>query len=212
MGKELGGRIRDIRKDCRLTLAQVAEGTELSKGFLSQVERGLAEPSISSLKKIARFLGTNVVALVGEQTGNGRKQSQAHSLSSQSQPIDGPRDPMSGFVQDVQVVTADRRKRLAFPGSPVSYDLLSPDLNRRMEVLFLKAENGATSGEEPIVDPPGEKFGLVLKGSIEVLVGENTYSLKEGDSIYFPCHLPHSWKVTGNPHVELVWVMTPPSF
>ncbi len=92
------------------------------------------------------------------------------------------------------------------------YELLTPDLNRRLEVMYMRISEGENSGEEPIVDPAGEKFGLVLHGSLEIHVGEEVHLLQSGDSIYYPAHVPHSWKgIEGEP-IEVIWVLTPPCF
>ena len=61
--ENLGSRIRDERQKRKLTLEVLSQKTELSKSFLSQIERGLAQPSISSLKRIAREFGMSVVDL-----------------------------------------------------------------------------------------------------------------------------------------------------
>jgi transcriptional regulator with XRE-family HTH domain len=61
--ENLGERIRDERRRRRLTLEKLSQKTGLSKSFLSQVERGLAQPSVSSLKKIAFQFGISVVNL-----------------------------------------------------------------------------------------------------------------------------------------------------
>jgi quercetin dioxygenase-like cupin family protein len=116
------------------------------------------------------------------------------------------------YVDQVQVVRANRRKRLTLPGSYVSYDLLTPDLNRQVEVMFMRINPGEHSGEEPMVDLPGEKFGYVLQGQLEAKVGETVYPLAAGDSIYFPAHFPHSWKGLGEDSIEVLWVLTPPRF
>ena len=57
------------------------------------------------------------------------------------------------------------------PGSNVVYELLTPDLNRQIEVMYLRFSREENSGDEPMTDPPGEKFGFVLKGSLEMNVG-----------------------------------------
>jgi quercetin dioxygenase-like cupin family protein len=116
------------------------------------------------------------------------------------------------YVEEVQVVRASRRKRLTLPGSYVSYDLLTPDLNRQVEVMFMRINPGEHSGEEPMVDLPGEKFGYVLKGALESKVGDRIYQLAAGDSIYFPAHFPHSWRGLGEDSIEVLWVLTPPRF
>ena len=116
------------------------------------------------------------------------------------------------YIEEVQVVRANRRKRLTLPGSYVSYDLLTPDLNRQVEVMFMRINPGEHSGEEPMIDLPGEKFGYVLKGLLEAKVGEKSYQLAAGDSIYFPAHFPHAWRGLGEDSIEVLWVLTPPRF
>lgn len=60
----VGGRIRDMRRARSFTLVQLAEAAGLSHPFLSQLERGLASPSMASLERIARALGTSQVELL----------------------------------------------------------------------------------------------------------------------------------------------------
>ena len=52
----LGDKIREARKKQQFTLNQLAEASNLTASYISQVERNLAEPSISSLRKIAAVL------------------------------------------------------------------------------------------------------------------------------------------------------------
>lgn len=58
--EELGHRLRQRRRQLNLTLSQVAHGAGLSVGFISQIERGLAAPSLSSLVAVSRVLGVDV--------------------------------------------------------------------------------------------------------------------------------------------------------
>jgi transcriptional regulator with XRE-family HTH domain len=200
--ENLGSRIRDERRKRKLTLEVLSQQTELSKSFLSQIERGLAQPSISSLKRIAREFGISVVDLFPSEI----------DLESQVGAVPPIKKNGQTYVEEVQVVRASRRKRLTLPGSYVSYDLLTPDLNRQVEVMFMRINPGEHSGEEPMVDLPGEKFGYVLKGTLESKVGDRLYQLNAGDSIYFPAHFPHSWRGLGEDSIEVLWVLTPPRF
>jgi len=200
--ENLGSRIRDERRKRKLTLEILSQKTELSKSFLSQIERGLAQPSISSLKRIAREFGMSVVDLFPTESG----------MENQIGNLPPVKKNGQTFVEEVLVVRANRRKRLTLPGSFVSYDLLTPDLNRQVEVMFMKISPGEHSGEEPMIDLPGEKFGYVLKGTLECKVGETIYHLAAGDSIYFPAHFPHSWRGLGEGAIEVIWVLTPPRF
>jgi transcriptional regulator with XRE-family HTH domain len=200
--ENLGDRIREERRREKLTLEKLSQKTGLSKSFLSQVERGLAQPSVSSLKKIARELGISVVALFAGETDQQNRSSFLPTFSK-----NGPK-----YAEDFQVVRANRRKSLTLPGSKVSYDLLSPDLNRQLEVMYMRIDPGEHSGDEPMIDLPGEKFGLVLRGLLEVRVGEEVQQIRAGDSLYFPAHFPHSWRGMGKEPIEVIWVLTPPRF
>ena len=60
---EVGERLRAIRRLRRATLKTVAERADLSESFLSQVERGRANASVASLRRIAAALGVNVADL-----------------------------------------------------------------------------------------------------------------------------------------------------
>jgi transcriptional regulator with XRE-family HTH domain len=59
----LGARVRSLRRERGLTLKELGREAELSHPFLSQLERGLARPSVSSIERIARALGVPVGAL-----------------------------------------------------------------------------------------------------------------------------------------------------
>jgi len=203
--ENLGQKIREERRKRNLTLEQLSQGTKLSKSFLSQIERGLAQPSVSSLKKIAQQFGVSVVNLFMNEINN--PNSFGHLP-----PIEKNRGNGAAYAEDVKVVRANLRKSLTLPGSRVSYDLLTPDLNRLLEVMYMRIGPTESSGEEPMIDPPGEKFGLVLKGTLEVRVKDEIYQLQSWDSIYYPAHFPHSWRGVGKEPIEVIWVLTPPNF
>ena len=52
---------------------------------------------------------------------------------------------------------------------------------------------------------PGEEFLLVLKGAIEVQVGERQFRLDAGDSLYFDSELPHRMRTVGRTQAEALW-------
>lgn len=62
-GSDLGGRVRSLRHQRGLTLKALGRLAGLSHPFLSQVERGLARPSVSSVERIAGALGVPVAQL-----------------------------------------------------------------------------------------------------------------------------------------------------
>ena len=67
---DIGGKIRNLRLRLGLTQEELAARTELSKGFISQMERNLASPSIATLMDILEALGTNVCEFFSDRTAD----------------------------------------------------------------------------------------------------------------------------------------------
>ena len=202
---ELGKQIRKERQQRQWTLEQFSEKTGLSKSFLSQIERGNTEPSITSLKKIAAQFGYSVVNLF--PNGQGAEEKWGYNNRSAEYRTDN-----SYYIKDVAVVRAEKRKRIALPGSKVFYDLLTPDMKRKLEVMHMRVRRGENSGEEPMLDSPGEKLCIVMKGVLELRVGDEVFRLEQGDSLYYPAHVPHAWQAVDGDSIEAIWILTPPSF
>ncbi|WP_314793018.1 helix-turn-helix domain-containing protein [Eggerthia catenaformis] len=62
----IGHKIRDLRKKNGLTLEELASRSEVTKGFLSQLERDLTSPNLSALEDILEALGTSLKAFFNE--------------------------------------------------------------------------------------------------------------------------------------------------
>ena len=67
---DLGVKLRRCRKNAKLTMQFVADNAGLSVGFISQVERGLAAPSLSSLRSIAGVLGIPISQFLEQPSSN----------------------------------------------------------------------------------------------------------------------------------------------
>jgi transcriptional regulator with XRE-family HTH domain len=76
----LGSTLRRVRRGRGLTLVALADLAGLSHPFLSQLERGLARPSMASLDRIAAALGTSAVELLAGESGR-REQVVSHVLA-----------------------------------------------------------------------------------------------------------------------------------
>jgi transcriptional regulator with XRE-family HTH domain len=180
----LGNAIRTHRKLKNMTLLALAKKAEFSISYLSQIERNLLTPSIDTLRRLAEVLGIPAGQLMLRDAGQ----------------------PNSS----VAVVRRSERKQLAFPGSNIHYELLTPDMRRRASLLWVEAPPGSESG--PLFSHEGEDGVVVLKGTIEVEVGSVWHQLETGDSIYFNAKIPHRWRNSGGVSAEAVWLSTPPSF
>jgi transcriptional regulator with XRE-family HTH domain len=200
---ELGAKLKEIRRGQGVTLQQIADQTGLSKSFVSQIETGAANPSIGSLKKITDVLGVPLGALF--TNGEHRPGEPPAALSNSNGALQAV-DP-SGAVR---VVRRNRRKVLIEPGKKGKMYLLTPDLQRKLEVILGEEEPG--NADEEWYSHIGEECGFVLEGRYEVCVGDQVFVLEAGDSITFPSHIPHKTRVLGDQPVRTIWVITPPSF
>lgn len=175
----LGTKIRDKRTEMGMNIKELAEKTGLTSGFISQIERGLAEPSITSLRNIANELGVAVFYFL----------------------IDD--------VDKNPVVRKEERQILKFAKSDLTYELLSPDLNRQMEMVMVKLQTGQSTSEE-LFSHSGEEVIYVLQGIMWIKIGEEEYTLAEGDTIHFSCNTPHKLTNTGQTEFIGISVSTPP--
>ncbi|HEV7252780.1 MAG TPA: XRE family transcriptional regulator [Mesorhizobium sp.] len=181
----LGSEVRDLRKARSLTLAQLSTVTDLSVGYLSEVERGRATPSVAALHRIARGLGVSIGWFFRND------------------------DPERLEERDV-VVRAGRRRKLSFE-SGITDELLSPNLRGSIELLLSRFPPGSTSGAEPY-SHRGEEAGVVIRGAIELWVGERRFLLHEGDSFAFASATPHRYRNPGQEEAVVIWSITPPTY
>jgi transcriptional regulator with XRE-family HTH domain len=185
VGHSLGPVIRRARQKHKLTLQQVADRSELSVSYISQIERNLLTPSVGTLKRIASALDIPAGELMfAPQPGATRRM--------------------------VAVMRKGQHKRLAFPESSITYSLLTPDLRRRSSALWLVAEPGAESGSA--MTHEGEDIVIVLKGRLSVDVAGAWHDLDAGDSITFNSELSHRWCNRSGRVAEAIWISSPPSF
>ncbi|MGQ0601749.1 MAG: cupin domain-containing protein [Anaerolineales bacterium] len=180
--RTLGAGIRKARKRRGLTMQQVAKLSGLSISFISQVERGLISPSVNSLQKISRALGIQIGGFFEDQGKTGR------------------------------VIRAHERPRLIYPNRNEEEYLLTPMRSKKLQVLYYRLKPGATSGDTPYSHESDEECGIVLHGSLEVIVNGERYVLNAGDAITFESHLPHSWHNKSKEECEALWVITPPGY
>ena len=191
--RSLGERIRKRRKEQRMILAELAEVCNISPSFLSQIERDQANPSISTLHDIAVGLGVTVGYFFAEPD---ERINNARVVPDKS---------------DVHVVRADRRKTLIYPKSGIQNELLSPDLNRDIQMMWVVLPPGTDTGDEPLIHE-GEECGVVLQGQVEIWAGDEHFILGPGDAIYQKSTIPHRSRNIGDEDVIIVVAITPPSF
>ncbi|WLH86879.1 helix-turn-helix domain-containing protein [Pseudomonas sp. FP2338] len=180
----LGTRIRGLRKARGLTLTELAQLSELTAGYLSQLERNLAYPSIPALFNIARSLGVTIQWFFASEAA--------------------PAPADEGYV-----VRKNNRQSIRYEDGIVD-QLLTPLPNHQLEMLHACFPPGTYSQQS--YSHEGEEAGYVLSGTFELWVGERHFRLAEGDSFSFASSEPHRYGNPGKVNTVVIWVITPPTF
>jgi transcriptional regulator with XRE-family HTH domain len=166
MDVAVGMRLRDLRRKANLSLETVASRSDLSVGFLSQVERGLSSPSLRVLATLADVFGVGIAALFGNQAGDGGTE---HGV----------------------IIRAAERAELKLWRSGISKQLLNPaGADSKLNLFLVHMEPGGSTGDE-LYTHDGEEAGLVLEGEMTLTVDRETWRLKTGDSFRFASRRPH---------------------
>lgn len=150
-----GERIKERRQELDLSLRDLAELTNLSATFLSNLERGRANPTLASALSIANALKIALPRLLADTSA------------------------------DNLVVRSDKRGRLVFPDTHVSYEVLTPQVTRKMVLFRVCLEPDAGYALRQLVGDPSEECIVVLSGTVEITLAGKVYELYEGDCIYF---------------------------
>ncbi len=185
-GTELGRRIRAAREAKDMSVRELARRVDVSASFVSQVERGKANPSVGTLYSLVGALGTSIDAIIGTGaaeggggTGHGVRQGpHAGPLAGSWPRIDAPFQSASG------------RRRVQMSG--VAWERLTQDDDPYVDFLHVEyAPGSASCREDDVMRHGGREYGHVVSGRLRVQVGFETYVLAPGDSIHFDSMTPH---------------------
>ncbi len=175
---DLGDKIKQQRKKLQLTLKDLSEQTDLSSGFLSQLERGLTTVALDSLNRIADAL----------------KMDTAYFLPSRKKNIGAV---IKSFQRDNTQVINNQfiNSNLQAEGCDLSL------LPRYVEILpTMEAIDAETYHHD------GEEFVFILEGILTLKLGNEKTYLYPGDSAHYPSSTPHNWANETSSVVRLVSV------
>ena len=163
----IGGKLRARRRELKLTLRDVAEGAGLSTGFISQAERDIAVPSLTSLHNICRVLQMPVQAVLPE----------AMPAPEASRRAERPLLKLKAESS----ATGYERVSTTFPGSTLSSVIMH-------EAPGYRSEPQSHEGEE---------LFFILEGRVTVELEGEQFVLEAGDSLHFSSRRLHStWNHT----------------
>ncbi len=178
----IGAKVRRLRQQRGLTMEELADRCELSKGFISLLERDLTSPSIATLSDILECLGSDLKSFFDER----------------------PEEKLC-FTEDDMFVKEDPE------GLRGSIRWLVPGAQKnRMEPILVEMQpGGETYPENP---HEGEEFGFVLQGAINLMLGERKIRVRREESFCFKPDQTHYIANAGKTVARVLWVSTPPSF
>ena len=179
---DIGDKLRQLRQTRGLTQEELADRCELSKGFISQVERDLASPSIATLTDMLECLGSSLPAFFNEKAAE--------------KTVFAPQDM---FVKEDEET---------LHGS-ITWLVPSAQKNDMEPILVDLGPEGETT---PLSPGEGEEFGYVLSGSVFLCVGDTRTRVKAGGSFCIHPRQTHFLRNAGKTRARVLWVSTPPSF
>jgi transcriptional regulator with XRE-family HTH domain len=158
---DLGKKIKDLRESRGYSIREFAKLCDLSPSLVSQVERNVSSPSISSLVKMANVLHIPVGHFFEE------KEKGKH------------------------IVRKDERRKLIYPDHTTAYEFATPpelDGELRVLIVTLKAKE-YTSKQK--VSHQDKEVCFIKKGQITVEFENTCFVLEEGDTMTFNSQNPH---------------------
>lgn len=161
----LGEQIRKLRKEKNITLKELAEKTELSIGYISQIERNLTDPSLSTLRKISGALDVPTYLFMCNN--------EESSLTTRKENVIILSQPNSNIIYHLQ--------------TPMPNDEFTP----KSLVIRFELKGHSQDGESPVIHP-SEEIIMVEKGTIDVVIGNEIITLNSGDSTLIRSNLPHT--------------------
>jgi transcriptional regulator with XRE-family HTH domain len=157
-------RLKILRKQMNFSLQDLADQTQLTRSYLSKVERGLSVPSVAVALKLARALHVEVDQLFDDAPANDN----ITVVRVADRVPMGKASDVSGSAYEVLAVRAGHKQMLPFLIRP-SKDFAVTDFKEH----------------------EGEEFLFVHRGKIEMEFATHKVELATGDSIYFNAQIPH---------------------
>ncbi|WP_404427639.1 XRE family transcriptional regulator [Ureibacillus chungkukjangi] len=175
---QIGAKIKALRLKKGLTQEELGERTDLTKGYISQLERDLNSPSIETLFSLLEVLGTT------------------------------PKDFFDDSLQEQKVIyNVDDQSSFFDEDKKYKIQWLIPTSNEKeMEpVLITLQKDGEYKQFEPSL---AETFIYVLKGRVRVVLGNNEYIACEGNAVYYEAATNHQIFNAHNGKTQILLVAT----
>ncbi|MBD1391581.1 helix-turn-helix domain-containing protein [Mucilaginibacter glaciei] len=176
---QISNRIKDRRREKNITVQELAQRANVSKGLISQIENSRTIPSLIVLIDIIKALEIDMNVFFQDIHAGGnkfpliiRRQAEYHHFE---------KEHADGFHYQ-RIFTQSIK-------------------NSTVDIVILELEPNA---KRPQVETEAYEYKYILKGTIEYQFGEDTYTLKEGDSMLFDGRLPHTPRNKGKKKASML--------
>lgn len=120
--------------------------------------------------------------------------------------------PMFYFLDDHpsgNVVKANEREKIIFPGDKIEYELLTSELSRQMMTLLIRLEPYTSRIALPLPRPT-EQWMYVIHGELLIKINNESYLLNVGDTVYFDGDLLQEFSSASGRQLIVLCCIRPP--
>lgn len=167
----VGKKIQGIRESKNLSIEEISERSGLSAEQIQSIENDQYLPSLGPLIKIARALGVRLGTFLDDNDDLGPVVCRA---------ADRERDRSISFSNDA----TEARQNMIY------HSLAKQKAGRHMEPFVIDIQPSEDK-DFKLSAHEGEEFIYVMSGEVEIAYGKETYSLQEGDSIFYDSIVKH---------------------
>ena len=178
---KLGEKIKSIRKGKGIKIKQLSSRSGLTESSISMIENGKISPSITTINKIAVALGVHPIEFF---------EIERHKR----------------WI----VTRKTEREKLQVSGNDNILEYLCKERGHTKNDIYISNLGPNQKSYEEHLNHEGEKFCLVLRGTIDVELGSEIITLNEGDTILFDSMIPHLWKSTKSKDSRSLWMISRP--
>lgn len=180
---DVGTRLKAIREMYGFSQRELAKRAKVTNGTISLIELSQTSPQVASLRKILSAFPMSIAEFF------------TFDLS----------QTYKAFYEKKELIEISS-------GGSVSLKLIGADCpGRRIQLCHERFAPGSDTGKEKL-SHKGEEAGVVVRGHLEVTVGNQKRVLGPGDGYYFSSRIPHRFRNLGNEECEVVSAATPPTF
>ncbi|MEV7649086.1 XRE family transcriptional regulator [Arthrobacter sp. NPDC089319] len=201
-----GRSLREVRTNRGISQSELARRLNLSSGMISQLEKGLSLPSVSTMLAIAGELEVSLDSLFGTRASEESSSSRRRPAPSMHLPGTAPTSAAPSEIYDLITSAGDsgngngiEASVQRLPDRPilkledgVTWELLTTD--RSHSVLFVIVTyppGAATTSGRAFVRHPDIEYFLLLEGELDVSLEFEHTTVRAGDSMWFDSMRPH---------------------